>query len=160
MGLMHFLGFFLLILGMVLICIEVFIPGFGLPGIAGILCTLSGIFTLARNPKEGIIYAVIVVVILAVMLAVSISLLNSKKTKSPIRLETELSGKNLFIEGKDMEYLIGEKGIAMTDLRPSGKGEFDGVRFDVISENGYMKKGTSLIITEVKNNIFMVKEEK
>ena len=160
MGFMHFLGFFLLVLGMVLICMEVYLPGFGLPGIAGILCTLFGIFTLAKNLQEGIIYAVIVVVILAVILAVSIALLNSGKTKSPIRLETELSGKNLFIEGKDMEYLIGKKGIAMTDLRPSGKGEFDGVRFDVISESGYIKKGASLMITEVKNNIFMVKEEK
>ena len=54
-----------------------------------------------------------------------------------------------------MKYLIGKKGIALTDLKPSGKGEFDGVKLDVITV-GYIKKGTELTITEIKNNKIFV----
>ena len=56
-----------------------------------------------------------------------------------------------------MEYLIGRKGRAITDLRPSGKGEFDGVTLDILT-SGYIKKGTDLTITEIKNNRIIVKE--
>ena len=54
-----------------------------------------------------------------------------------------------------MEYLIGKKGVALTDLKPSGKGEFDGVKLD-IEASGYIKKGTDLTITAIKNNRIFV----
>ena len=57
-----------------------------------------------------------------------------------------------------MEYLIGKKGEASTDLRPSGKGEFDGVKLDILSEGDYIKKGATLEITEIKNNKIFVRE--
>ena len=92
------------------------------------------------------------------MLVISIIIFNSKKVKSPIKLDTEVQGKDLFIDGKDMEYLIGKKGEAVTDLKPSGKGEFDGVKLDILSEGDYIKKGTTLEITEIKNNKIFVRE--
>ena len=64
----------------------------------------------------------------------------------------------MFIEEKDMEYLIGKKGVAISDLKPAGKGEFDGVKFDVMSANYYIKKDSVLVITEVKDNRIIVEE--
>ena len=45
---------------------------------------------------------------------------------------------------------------AVTDLKPSGKGEFDGVVLDIISGT-YVPKGASLEIMEIKNNKIIVK---
>ena len=59
-----------------------------------------------------------------------------------------------------MEYLVGKQGVAITDLRPAGKGEFDGVTFDIFSANYFIKKDTKLIITSIENNKIMVKEGK
>ena len=59
-----------------------------------------------------------------------------------------------------MEYLIGKKGVAITDLKPAGKGEFDGVKLDIQSANYYIKKDSALVITEVKDNRIIVEEEK
>ena len=149
------LGIVVLIIGIVLIGVEFFLPGFGVPGVSGIICTVTGIFLTGRDMSERIMVGVIVIVIIAIVLVVSIIVFNSKKIKSPIKLETDLQGKNLFIEEKDMEYLLGKKGVAITDLRPSGKGEFDGVKLDVIT-TGYIKKGTALTITAIKNNKIFV----
>ena len=110
--------------------------------------------------KKMLLCAVCAVVVIAVMLVISIVVFSSKKIKSPLKLDTDLQGKNLFIDETDMEYLIGKKGVALTDLRPSGKGEFDGVKLDILSSNYYIKKDSALVITEVKNNRILVQEEK
>ncbi len=155
MGALQILGIVALIIGIILIGVEVYMPGFGVPGICGIICTVAGIFLTGTNMSQRIIAGVIAIVVIAVMLVISIIVFNSKSIKSPIKLETDLQGKNLFIEEKDMEYLIGKKGVALTDLKPSGKGEFDGVKLD-IEASGYIKKGTDLTITAIKNNRIFV----
>lgn len=152
------LGIVVLIIGIVLIGIEVFLPGFGVPGISGTICTIAGVFLVGRNMSERVIVATIAIAVIAVMMVVCIKLFNSKKVKSPIKLDTDLQGQNLFIEEKDMEYLIGKKGRAISDLRPSGKGEFDGVKLNVIS-TGYICKGKALVITSIKNNSIFVEED-
>ena len=159
MTVIQILGVLVLIVGIILIGIEFYIPGFGLPGISGTIFTVAGIFLTGRTISERIIVGLVAIIAIAVMLILSIMVFNSKSVKSPIKLDTDLQGKNLFIEEKDMEYLVGKKGIALTDLRPSGKGEFDGVKLDIIT-SGYILKGTELIITEIKNNKIFVGEVK
>ena len=100
----------------------------------------------------------IAIVVIAVLLVISIVIFSSKKIKSPIKLDEDLKGKDLFIEEKDMEYLIGKKGVAISDLKPAGKGEFAGVKFDVMSAKKYIKKDSVLVITEVKDNRIIVEE--
>lgn len=151
------LGIIILIIGILLIGVEAFVPGFGVPGICGIVFTLAGVIMTGRNNSERILVGAIAIIVIVVMLVVSIILFGSRTINSPIKLDTDLQGKNLFIEEKDMEYLIGRKGCAITDLRPSGKGEFDGVKLDIIT-SGYIKKGTELTIIAIKNNRIIVEE--
>ena len=56
-------------------------------------------------------------------------------------------------------YLLGKKGVAETDLRPTGVGNFEGVNFDVISEGKYISKGTNLEIIKVNGSKLIVKEQ-
>lgn len=154
------LGAAVLLIGIVLIGIEFYMPGFGLPGICGIICAVAGIILTGKTTSGRIIVGVITIVIVAIMLVISIMVFNSKKVKSPIKLDTDLQGKNLFIEETDMEYLIGKKGVAITDLRPTGKGKFDGVKLDVLSQGDFITKGSPLEIKEIKNNKIFVREEK
>ncbi|MBP5489283.1 MAG: serine protease [Lachnospiraceae bacterium] len=154
------LGIFVLLVGIILIGVEFYMPGFGVPGISGIICTVAGIFLTGKNTSERIYVGLIAIVVIVLMLVVCMALLNSKKVKSPIKLDTDLQGKNLFIEEKDMEYLIGKKGVAEIDLKPQGKGEFDGVTLDVVSSGCYINKGTKLVITKIKDNRIIVEEDK
>ncbi len=157
MEVLPILGILVLVVGIVLIGVEFYIPGFGFPGIFGIIFAAAGVFLTGRTATERVVVGVITIVVIAVMLIISIIVFNSKKVRSPIKLDTDLEGKDLFIEGKDMEYLVGKKGVATTDLRPAGKGEFDGVLLNVVAAN-YIRKGTSLEIREIKNNKIVVKE--
>ena len=154
------LGIIVLIIGMILIGVEFYLPGFGYPGICGIIAVLAGIFLTGKDMSQRLIVGIIAIVIIAVMLVISIIVFNSRKVKSPLKLDTDLQGKNLFLEEKDMEYLIGRKGVAISDLKPAGKGEFDGVKLDILSSGNYIKKGTELKITAIKNNRIIAEEER
>lgn len=152
------LGIALIVIGFILIGIEMIVPGFGAPGIAGIICMIAGIFLTADTIEEGIIILLIVLALLAVMLVIILRLLAKGKLKSPIILKDEISTESGFISSADLNYLLGKKGTAATDLRPAGRGNFDGVEFNVISEGKYIIKDTSIEICKVEGSKLIVKE--
>ena len=156
---LEIIGIVLLIAGFVLVGIEMAVPGFGLPGISGIISLVLGIIFTADTVSEGIIMAIIVIVILGIMLAVAMALLGSKKMKSPMVLREDVKGEQGFLESSDLDYLVGKEGVAATDLRPAGKGNFDGIEFDILSGGSYIKKGQSIKISKVKDNKLIVIEK-
>lgn len=153
------IGIVLLVAGFVLVGIEMAVPGFGLPGISGIISLVLGIIFTANTVSEGIIMAIIVIVILGVMLAVAMALLGSKKMKSPMVLREDVKGEQGFLESSDLEYLVGKEGVAATDLRPAGKGNFDGIEFDILSGGSFIKKGQKICISRIKDNKLIVAEK-
>ncbi len=160
MDTLFILGLILFIAGFVLIAIEMVIPGFGAPGISGIICLGAGVFLTADTVEEGAFITVIVLALLGIMMAVILWLLSKGKLRSPIILEEEQKKDEGYISSGDLNYLLGKKGIADTDLRPTGVGNFDGVSIDVISEGKYIPKGTALEIIKVSGSKLIVKEQK
>lgn len=153
---LEIIGIVLLLAGFVLVGIEMAVPGFGLPGISGLVSLVLGIIFTAESVSEGIIMAIIVIIILAIMLAVAMAILGSKKIKSPIVLNADVKGEQGFLESSDLEYLVGKEGIATTDLRPAGKGRFDGIDFDIVSNGSYINKGSKIVICKIKDNKLVV----
>lgn len=153
---LEIIGIVLLLAGFVLVGIEMAVPGFGLPGISGIISLVLGIIFTADSVASGIIMAIIVIIILAIMLVVAMTILGSKKIKSPIVLNADVKGEQGFLESSDLEYLVGKEGIATTDLRLAGKGRFDGIDFDILSGGSFINKGQKIIISRIKDNKLVV----
>ncbi|MDL2206683.1 hypothetical protein LJC33_07230, partial [Eubacteriales bacterium OttesenSCG-928-N13] len=61
----------LLVVGFVLIVIEMYIPGFGVPGISGIICVIVGIALWAESWVQALVMTVIVVALLCIALSIS-----------------------------------------------------------------------------------------
>lgn len=152
------LGIILMIAGFVLVGIEMVLPGFSLPGISGAICLVISIFLNTTTFQEGIILTLIIIALLGLMLGVILWLLSKGKIAKPIILTEEQNKEKGYISSNDLKYLQGKKGVAYTDLRPSGIGDFDGINFDVISNGSYISKGTPIVIYEVTGSKLMVKE--
>jgi len=159
MSTFEIIGVILLIIGFILIGVELAMPGFGLPGISGIISIIVGIVMTAETVSDGIVMAIISIVIVCIMLAVAMTLFSSKKLKGPIILNEDVKGEGGFLNSLDLEYLVGKEGTASTDLRPAGKGNFDGIDFDILSEGTYIVKGTAIRISRVRDNKLMVVEK-
>ena len=158
MDVVMIIGLILLIAGFVLAGIEMVVPGFGAPGICGIICLVAGVFLAADSVEAGIFITVVVIVILGILMTVIMGFLSQKKFKSPIVLDEDLKA-GVPISSSDLEYLIRKEGKASTDLKPAGKGNFEGIELDIFSEGPYIKKGTSIVISRINENRLMVKEK-
>ncbi|MDF2486072.1 MAG: hypothetical protein K0R46_2240 [Herbinix sp.] len=157
MGATLIIAIILFIAGFILIGIEMAIPGFSIPGISGIVCLAVAIFLVSDSFVEGAIIALIIMALLGMMFAVILGLLSKAKLKSPIILKDEQNKEKGFISSSDLKYLLGKHGVAITDLRPSGTADFDGIEFDVISEGKYISKDTKLVIYKVQGSKLIVK---
>ena len=150
----------LFLVGFILIGIEMLHPGISMPGVLGSICLVVGVIISADSLQEGTTLAVIILAILGVMLAGILWFLSKGKLRSPIILNEEQNKDKGYISSSDLNYLLGKKGIAATDLRPSGMGNFDGIDLDVISSGKYIEVGTKIQIYKVKGSKLMVKSIK
>ena len=143
-----------LILGIALAILEMFIPGFGLPGISGIILIVLGIFLQAKTAEEAVLLLLIVLAILGIALAVML-LVTKKKSfaKSPIVWSTTNSAPQT-----DMNYFLGREGVVLTPLRPVGVVDFDGVRLDVAAEAEFVKKGEHVRIIKTEGSRIIVRK--
>ena len=152
------IGILLLIAGFILVGTEMILPGFGVPGISGIICLVAGILLTADTIEEGLTITLVVIVLLAVMFTIILALLHMKKIKPPIVLQEELKAEKGYLSSSDLEYLVGKEGVTVTDLRPAGKCNIDGVEFDVRSEGKYIARGSNVRISRIQGNTLIIKE--
>lgn len=151
------LGILFLVAGFVLVGIEIVLPGFSLPGISGIICLVAGVFLLADSLIEGFVITVVVLALLGILMAVMLWLLSKGKFRSPIILEEEQKRTEGYLSSNDLKYLLGKKGVAVTDLRPTGVGKIDGINFDVLTEGNYISRDSEIEIIKVEGSKLFVR---
>ena len=54
---------------------------------------------------------------------------------------------------------VGLRGVSSTDLRPAGKGDFDGRVLDVTAANGYIEEGKAIVVLGEDGVRILVEEE-
>ncbi len=143
--------------GAALVLVEVFLPGFGLPGIAGVL--LIGTGTALVGMHFGSLTAVGVLLVLVAVLAVLISwALRAAASSRGRRSELFLQEKDeLHRKDTDMQVLVGKCGRTSSVLRPAGIGDFDGVRLNVVTEGDYIESGKPIEIARVEGARIVVR---
>ncbi|MDX1673957.1 MAG: hypothetical protein R3314_04050 [Longimicrobiales bacterium] len=146
----------LLIAGIVLLGVEAFIvPGFGIFGILGIGGILGGIYlslvgslsTLADYSQAAMILSASVLIVLVSAWALLRTLPSNTRLQRSGILLGEDTGRDVgYLSASVREDLVGQKGIAVTDLRPAGVGKFGTERVDIVAEEGWLTAGTGIEI--------------
>ncbi|MEA4893131.1 MAG: NfeD family protein [Peptococcaceae bacterium] len=138
-----------LVAGVILLSVEVMMPGFGLPGISGLVCIFAGIFFMAPNAVVGAKYLMVAFLAALILLFILIKVLGKSKYLSRFILNTRLDKEEGYISQKeDFSVLIGQKGRTQTALRPAGIVILEsGRRLDVVSEGEFIESGQWVIIS-------------
>ena len=136
-----------LLLGAGLMILEIFLPGFGLPGISGILFIAVGVVLTAV--QHGLLLAVVVLLVVIALLALVLSWVMRSAAKGECHSEIFLSEKDELSSRQDMQVLVGKQGRTTSVLRPAGIGDFDGVRLNVVTEGGFIERDTPIEIVSV-----------
>ena len=150
----------MMIVGVVLLVVEMYVPGFGAPGISGIILLVLGFVLLKPPLAEGLILFAILAAILCVALSVCLySASKGRLSKSKLVLN-DVAVPASMAENNDLNYFIGREGVTHTALRPAGIGEFDGVKLNVVSDGEFINKDVPIRVLSVKGNRIVVCELK
>lgn len=138
--------------GIICLIIEMFEPGFGLFGGAGVVLMVIDVFVLADTFAQG------VVLFLGVALIVLFFVLTFFILASCGVLPKKLVLDSAAIEGgiPSAPVSVGDVGISVTRLASSGKAEFGDIILDVVSSGEFIEKGQSIRVIEVSGNRIVV----
>ncbi len=149
------------LLGIGMLVAEVFLPGFGIPGISGIVLEIAAVVLtyISHGPLAALGLTIVVLAVIAIGISVSLrSATKGRLSKSPIILNDTESGAEGYNATADMEVFLGKEGVSTTVLRPVGMAEFDGVKLNVVADGEYIPKDTPVRIDHVEGSRVVVRK--
>lgn len=152
-----------LIIGVILMVIECFVPGFGIFGIGGLASIIGAIVA------QGILYKSITQVlflislaILAILLIFLIFLRSARfgligktplvQNKTALPVDYDNKNKN------ELKFLIGQRGVTITPLRPSGKFMIDKKVYEGITAGELIDINEIIKIVDFEGNKIKVEK--
>jgi len=148
------------LLGIGFLILEAFMPGFGAPGITGIVLEVITLVLTwnAHGPMATLGLLLIVLATLAIAISTSLrSLSKGKLRNSKLVLSETESNEAGYRSAEDMNVFVGREGTATSVLRPTGIADFDGVRLNVSSEGDFVQAGTKVRIISVEGQKILVR---
>jgi membrane-bound serine protease (ClpP class) len=171
-GLADYTEFLIIMLGLVLMGVEIFVlPGFGIAGFAGAgLITVGFILALQDfvipdpdvpwqmdilvNNIIRVIGSFIIAFILGLLVVRFLFPRLSNRDRGPF-LMSDLRDAHADSE-ETKRIKVGDSGVAITYLRPSGKAEINGEIFDVIADNEYIEQSAEIFVIKLRGNWIVV----
>lgn len=145
----------LVVLAVVLLCVEMFLPSFGICGILGIiLFIVSAVITVVAIPF-GVFFLAGEVIFFALVIWIVINYIRKHQLHNKLIL-----GETLNVAEKEignLDYFIGKTGVTKTPLRPFGTVDFDGVPVEVSSDGSYISENSKVRVMQVQNQKIIVK---
>ncbi|MGN0762788.1 MAG: NfeD family protein [Aristaeellaceae bacterium] len=148
------------VVGIGLLVLEAFMPGFGLPGISGIVMEIVAIALTWVNHGPVAALGLTIIVLSLIAIAISMSLRSATKgrlSRSKIILKERESNEAGYRSAEDMQVFLGKEGETTTVCRPTGMAEFDGVKLNVVSEGEFLPAGTRVRIVQVEGSRIVVR---
>jgi membrane-bound serine protease (ClpP class) len=184
-GLANWVEVALFVVGILLLLVEFFIlPGFGIAGVAGIICVLAGLFgMLIKNPPDkfpwpnsaldwndfsqgalGLSLGFMGFLILAWLLSKYLPKMPflgglilvpaTAKQGGPMHVSMTKPA-----ESTTLDVNVGDTGEVVSKLRPTGKARFGDAIVDVVAHGDFLNIGTKVEIIEIHGNRVVVKAQ-
>ncbi|MGA1840981.1 MAG: NfeD family protein [bacterium] len=155
----------IMFLGLVFLLLEIFVvPGFGPVGIIAIALLVIG--TYLSWTKLSFVWGIGVAMTSIFLVVISFIILQKSGAAKKLVLGGSIGDKstaairnrpgNKIYNSSNVS--VGETGLTMSDLRPSGIAEFQDKRVNVIADGIYIKRNTPIRIVRIEGNRIFVEE--
>jgi membrane-bound ClpP family serine protease len=141
----------LFLAGVLLLAIEVFIPGM-VVGVIGGLCILAGVilaFSL-HGSAGGMIGLLGGALLLGLTLYIEFVVLPKSKLARKLSMEATVAGTSQPAVA-ELGAVLDQSGETVTPLSPSGYVSVQGRRYEAFSQSGYLAKGVPVRVTGLDN---------
>ena len=140
-------------LGLLLLFVEILMPGFGLFGILGtisLLGTLATVFKLYGFTAFMIMLIVVIIIFFGMIVFAKKSGLYNKVV---LKEKQEAKG----FDEAPLQGLLGKTGVTQTELKPFGTAEIDSKVVDVCSTGDFIDRGTKVQVVQITGKTVTVK---
>lgn len=152
----------LLIVGVVMLIVEMFVPGFGFFGITGTLSLIAGIVVrICQGLNLTQSLALILIVLGFFVFVVAFMIYGAQYGilgKTGLFERRSTLSKDYNEADRKTRKLVGKSGKAITNLDLAGKAKIRGKIYDVVSISSYIEKGANVKVVEIKDNAIMVRK--
>ena len=155
------LGVILLLLGLAAVLLEIHVfPGHG-SALAGFGLLFAGMF-LSLDGSHHTAFALSVTMVLTIVFGFAF-LAYLPKSPAWQRVGIQLQRHSVLTQTaaapvETTDRIIGHMGRSLTDLRPSGMAEIEGIKLPVVTEGEFLSAGTPLIVTHQEQGRIVVHE--
>ncbi len=162
----------LFFIGVLLLAAELFIiPGFGIAGVAGIVCMLASLVLVSVNNKlfDFTFVAAADLELLLLMTGISTCLVfilffafGRQVLKNSYFKKITLQEQQFSADGYNVntnKNLVGQQGYAFTDLRPSGKVLINGHLYDAYTAGEFIAEKSKIEVREQQMGALKVREK-
>ncbi|MBQ3848974.1 MAG: hypothetical protein IKX58_09000 [Clostridia bacterium] len=151
-------GIILVAAGMILIVIEMLMPGFGVAGISGGIALIAGLI-IGSDSLSGAMFSLLIVLVLLALISIPIfrSAIKGRLSKSPVVLNTSIESGSTELFDEGIKALVGKTGRTVTALHPSGIAVIDGKRVDVATTAEFIDKDTDIVVVSTSGMKVLVK---
>ncbi len=150
---------FLYLMCATLLIAEVFVPSGGLISVFAVVCLITGLVIFFKHSVvTGWIGVFIAIVMIPAVLIIAYKLFPKTKFGKGIMLSpSERQVGDAIPDTDQLRNLLGKEGQVLTALRPVGMCYFSGLRVECVSESGYVNKGKTVKVIDVKGTQLTVR---
>ncbi|GIO05145.1 hypothetical protein J31TS6_11730 [Brevibacillus reuszeri] len=157
-GFANWLHIGLFVIGILLMILEIFLPG-GIVGAIGFISIVTGLVMAAYDTKQGLASLGVAALITAIVTFLLIKRYGIKGLFSKFILGDAQRNEEGYVAPRDQRELLGKTGITLTPLRPAGVVKVEGNRVDAVSVGGFIAAGTTVAVVQVEGTRVVVAEQ-
>lgn len=157
-GFANMLHIGLFLFGILLMILEIFLPG-GIVGSIGFISIVSGLVMAAYDTQQGLASLGIAVLVTAVVAFILVKKFGLKGLINRFVLGDEQKNEHGYVAPKNQRDLVGKTGITLTPFRPSGTAKIEGARVDAVSAGEFIPAGTRVVVVQVEGSRVVVQVE-
>ncbi len=148
----------LFVVGVVLIVLEIFVPG-GILGVIGLGAVITSFF-LATDDIAGMGLSLLIAMLVTIIAMVLLFTVFGKKIRlfDRIVLRDSTNTEQGYVSNVSRIELVGQEGVTLTPLRPAGTAVINQERIDVVTEGNFIGANKSVKIVKAEGSRIVVRE--
>lgn len=142
-------------LGLLLLFVEILMPGFGLFGILGSIALLGSLVAAFKIYGFVVFLAMLAVAVAVFFAMIAFAKKSGLYNKVVLRDRQEAKG----YDEAPLQDLLGKVGMTQTELKPFGVAEIDGKLVDVCSTGDFIDRGIKVQVVQISGKTVTVKSD-
>lgn len=139
-----------------MIIAELFVPG-GIVGSIGAVLVFFSLAAMTKSLGELIIGLLLFIACIGLVIYVLLKLIPKERFKNTLILDSQLKPEEVH-SGENVSPLMGQQGITISILRPSGKIKIGEAIYNVSSDDKFIEKDKKVIVVVVEGTKILVRE--